>query len=139
MTDQDQDYRPPAGDLTPVPVVLHSVAEGVSLSAPAAPRKYQCVAVPRTLVLTSDEPAQQLLRPDPDLDFAWVFCFTNNVVLSKSKGDAQASGNTAATITRPNGSLIPSGVMVPIETTSELWVSTGTYPTMVSVFPVYKR
>lgn len=128
----------PPVELAPVPVVVHGIAEGVQLGPPAAPQRER-VAVPRTVVLTSDEPVAPLLRPDPDLAFCWVFAFTNAVVLARSKGDGQAAGNVAATITRPNGALIPAGVMVPIDTTSELWLATGTYPTMVSVFPVYRR
>lgn len=125
-------------EIRAVNVHIASVADGVMPGAPKPPREQ--VLVPRTVILTSDEPAKQLALPNPDREFIGIIATTNAVVLSRSKADAQAPGNVAATISAPNGALIPAGVLIWIpETTSEIWASTGTYPTMVTVLEVTRR
>lgn len=120
------------------PVRVHVASADVQLGqAPAAAA--ELVAVPHTVSITSDDPARQLCQPNPGRKFIGIFPFTNAVVLSRSKGDAQAPGNLASSITAPNGAMIPSGVYTWFESTNELWVSTGTYPTLVSVIEVNKR
>lgn len=118
-------------------VSVHVASSDVPLGGPAMGP--DLVVVPHTVSITSDEPARQLCQPNPGRKFIGICAFTNTVVISRSKGDAQAPGNTASSITQPNGAIIPSGVYVWFEATNELWVSTGTYPTLVSVLEVNKR
>lgn len=120
------------------PVHVHVASADVALGAPPAAAA-ELVAVPHTVAVTADEPARQLCQPNPGRKFIGICAFTNAVVISRSKGDAQAAGNVAATITAPNGAMIPSGVYVWFESTNELWVSCGTYPTLVSVIEVNAR
>ena len=120
------------------PVHVHVASADVSLGA-APPASPELVAVPHTVAVTADEPARQLCQPSPGRKFIGICAFTNAVVVSRSKGDAQAAGNLASSITQPNGAMIPSGVYVWFEATNELWVSTGTYPTLVSVIEVNAR
>ncbi len=120
------------------PVKVHVASADVQLGHPPAVTP-DLVAVPHTVALTSDEPARQLCQPSPGRKFIGICAFTNAVVLSRSKGDAQAPGNLTASITAPNGAMLPSGVYVWFEATNELWVSTGTYPTLVSVIEVNAR
>lgn len=120
------------------PVHVHVASSDVQLgAAPAA--SPELVAVPHTVSITSDDPARQLCQPNPGRKFIGICAFTNAVVISRSKGDAQAAGNLASSIVQPNGAMIPSGVYVWFEATNELWVSTGTYPTLVSVIEVNQR
>lgn len=120
------------------PVHVHIASADVAVGQ-APPVAAELVTVPHTVAVTSDETARQLCQPNPGRKFIGICAFTNAVVISRSKGDAQAPGNLAATITAPNGAMIPSGVYVWFESTNELWVSTGTYPTLVSVIEVNAR
>lgn len=129
----------PIENVPSVPVHVASIAAEVQLGTPRDTRQY--VLVPRTVILTSDEPVKQLAPPNPDRCRITIIANTNAIVLSRTKADAQAPGNLAATIAAPNGAYLPSGlpgVDVP-ETTSEIWGSTGTYPTMVTVLEVTRR
>lgn len=121
----------------PVQVHVASMAPGLG---PAPVDARQRVLVPRTELLNSDMPAKQLCLPNPDRVWLGIIANTNAIVLARSKSDAQAPGNTASSITAPNGALIPSGILVWIpDTTSEVWAATGTYPTLVTVLEVTKR
>lgn len=123
--------------MVPVDVHVASMAPGLG---PPKPDTRQRVLVPRTVTLTTDEPAKQLAPPNPDRIYIGIIATTNSVVLSRSKGDAQAAGNVASSITSPNGGLIPAGILIWVpEATSEIWASTGTYPTMVTVLEVTRR
>lgn len=118
-----------------IPIGVHIVS--TDAEAPA-PRQKQYRTILRSVILTADEPAKQLVPPNPNLERLIVTAFTNNVVLSKTKGDAQAAGNVASSITNPNGTLLADGTPYKIgRTTSEIWASTGTYPTIVSVIATY--
>jgi hypothetical protein len=119
-------------------VHVHIASAAVPLGQPPAASP-ELVAVPHTVAVTADEPARQLCQPSPGRKFIGICAFTNAVVISRSKGDAQAPGNLASSVTQPNGAMIPSGVYVWFEATNELWVSTGTYPTLVSVIEVNER
>lgn len=120
------------------PVHVHVASADVALGQ-APPVAAELVVVPHTVAITSDEPARQLCQPNPGRKFIGICAFTNTVVISRSKGDAQAAGNMASSITQPNGAMIPADLYVWFEATNELWVSTGTYPTLVSVLEVNKR
>jgi hypothetical protein len=121
----------------PVQVHVASVADGLG---PVQPDTRQRVLVPRTVILTSDEPAKPLAPPNPDRVFLGIIANSNAVVISRTKGDAQAAGNLESSITNPNGAYIPSGILIWVpEATSEVWASTGNYPTMVSVLEVTRR
>jgi hypothetical protein len=94
-----------------------------------------------TVVLTSDEPAKQVLRPDPNRVIAYVQAGGANVVLTTNRADAQSRQNTGDTgLAQPNGALLPYGNTspTPLETTSEVWAATPTYPAQVSVVAVYE-
>ncbi len=119
-------------------VHVHIASADVPLGQ-APPASPELVAVPHTVAVTSDEPVRQLCQPNPGRKFIGIFPFTNTVVLSRSKADAQYTGNLQSSITQPNGAMIPSGVYTWFESTNELWVSSGTYPTLVSVIEVNAR
>lgn len=120
------------------PVHVHIASADVPLGQ-APPVGDDLVMVPHTVSITSDDVARQLCQPNPKRKFIGVCAFTNAVVLSKTRGDAQAAGNLAATIVAPNGAMIPADLYVWFQATNELWVSTGTYPTLVSVLEVNAR
>lgn len=118
-----------------VPIGVHIVS--TDAQAPA-PRREEYRTILRSVILTADEPAKQLVPPNPNLERLIVTAFTNEIVLSRTKGDAQAAGNLASSITNPNGTLLATGYPYDIgRTTSEMWASTGTYPTIVSVIATY--
>lgn len=118
-------------------VKVHLASSDVPLGQPGA---RSCAVVPRTVVLTEDDPAQLIAPQNPDREFIGICCFANPAVLSLSKGDAQAPGNLADTITAPNGALIPAGQYIWLPgADNPLWASAGTYPTMISVIEVTRR
>lgn len=116
----------------PVPVHVASVADGLG---PAPRRRLRAVSL-YTVVLTADEPAKQVLQPDPNRVIARVQAGGNNVVLARTKGDAQAAANTGdVTLARPNGMLLPyaNATPYPLETTGEVWAAAAAYPAQVAV------
>lgn len=119
-------------------VRVHLTGADVPLVNPRDTRDQ--VLVPRTVTLTADTPADQLCQPNPGRKFLGLIANTNAVVLSRSKSDAQAPGNLAASITAPNGAYLPAGLLVWVpDCQNELWASTGTYPTMITVLEVTRR
>jgi hypothetical protein len=119
------------------PISVHIASSDVGTPAKPARRRYH--VIPRTIVLTTDEPVAQLLRPDPGREYAIIIPRTNDVVLCESKGDAQATSNVSdTTFARPNGGVIPKDVEIRIPLiTSELWAAAATYPTRVTVLACY--
>lgn len=92
-----------------------------------------------TVVLTADEPVKQLLKPDPNRAWAIIQVFDNTIVLTTSKGNAQAAANTGdTTLARPIGAIVPTGVVVPLRQQNEVWAAAATYPTRISVISAYR-
>ncbi len=126
-------------DYAPIRVHIASAAPGM---APGPAARHQLAhLLPRTVVLTADEPVKQLLRPDPHREYAIVIARTNDVVLTETRGDGQAPANTAdATLASPNGGVIPHDVEISLPSiTSELWAAAATYPTRVTVLSCVRR
>lgn len=90
-----------------------------------------------TVLLSADTPAAQVLRPDPNRVIAYVQAGGADVVLCKSKGEAQAN-TSDPTYAAPNGALLPFGntCPTPLDTTGEVWAGGATYPAQVSVIVV---
>lgn len=128
--------------LIPIPVTAHiaSVGPGLSLGS-YGKRECGYHVIPRTVVLTSDEPVKQLLAPNPNREYAIIIARTNDVVLCESKGDGQAASNVSdTTYANPNGSVIPHDIEITFrKITSEMWAAAATYPTRVTVLACVRR
>lgn len=87
-------------DVQAVPTHLASVSPEVAESmAGASSRRRKCKyhLIPRTVLLTSDTPADQLLRPDPNREYAIIIARGNDIVLTERKGDAQTAAGQPVT------------------------------------------
>lgn len=60
-----------------------------------------------TFVLTAADPVQCILEEDPDRVEAYVLALDNDVVIG-TKGQVQATQNTAANVPQPIGAYVPS-------------------------------
>lgn len=120
-------------DETRPAVRVHIGSSDVPLGAPAPARRRRSVTF-RTIVLSSDVPVDQVMQPDPNRVIAYVQAGGADVVLTKSKGDAQANTRDAS-YSAPVGTLLPFGntVPYPLETNDEVWVGSAVYPAQVSV------
>jgi hypothetical protein len=88
MTAQQETYEP-------IPVVIHNPEAIAPRAVPASgePEEVTCA----TLVLTAQDPVQQLLPVDPQRAEAIVLQpGDNDIVIAHSKGEAQAVSNSAA-------------------------------------------
>ena len=95
--------------------------------------------IPYTVVLTADDPVQQLLPRGETREYALVQVLDNDAVITVSKGEGQAPANTGdTTLAAPNGAIIPTGVVVPLRCTNEVWAAAATYPTRISVIAAYQ-
>lgn len=85
-------------------------------------------------VSTAVNAVQQLLPRDYDRIEAKILSTTQPVILAQSKEMAESPGNSAATITQPSGSYLPSGLDRTIRNCDEVWVAaTAATTTLVSV------
>lgn len=128
----------PEGDVfTPIPMHLaNPEALAPYVSQGHARRKALRV---RTLVLTADNPTQDLLPQSEARCEAWLIqCGDNDVVISHSKSQAASASNLVAALPNPSGALIiktfPSPVPVP--TNDRTFVTAQAYPTRVTVVEV---
>lgn len=117
-------------------VPVHVTGMETALHGLFSRKRRQYSVVPRTVKLTSDTPVDQLCRAEQNREHIIIIAQTNAVVLAKNKADAQYSGNTASSITAPNGAYLAAGTVHKFACTSELWVATGTYPTLITVIEV---
>lgn len=132
-------------DLPYAPALVHVTgiddAAAGKIGAGSRRRPRASHVIPRTVVLTADEPVKQLLTPDPHREWVIIIARANTIVLAESKGDGQAAANTGdATAASPNGAAIPPGLQIgPFACTNELWAAGATYPTPVTVLACYTR
>jgi len=115
------------------PVHVHVASSDVPLGQAPAGQRERIVTF-YTLTFDSSRTVHQVLRPDPNRVIAYVQAGGANIVLARTKGDAQA--NTAdATYSQPNGTLLPYGntVPYPLATTSEVWAASAVYPAQLAV------
>lgn len=131
-----EQYSPPAGDLMPVPV---HVVSGALL---AAPKRELHRTEYLTVVLTADDPVQQLLPQSPNRVCAWLQALDNDVVIGKDTSQAGAATNTVASNPRPSGAVIPKANTAPYPLDSNDVVYVGLTTTgsasRVSVTAVYR-
>lgn len=119
------------------PITVHVKSSDVPFTPPKA--RGLLTDLPRTIVLTSAEPSRQLLPAEPGRVYAILQVLDNDAVLCRSKGEAQAGANQTSTLAEATGAVIPTGVVVPLRGEAELWITTGTYPTRISVIACYRR
>ena len=112
-------------------VSVHLASSDVPIGNPAG--RERAVSF-YTLVLTADDPVQQVLRPDPNRVTARVQAGGANVVLTKTKGAGQNATADAAQAT-PHGMLLPytNTAPYPLDTTGEVWAAAASYPAQVAV------
>lgn len=125
-TEQDSD----PGPLFPTPVPVH-VCEPV-VTVPTVPQHVTC----RTVVLTADQPVQQILAQDPLRVRAWLLPkIDNNVVLCHSVSQAQDPNNADPTLANPNGAVVMASLTapVPVAGTQAMWLAGNTFPTHVGL------
>lgn len=124
------------GDVfAPVPMYLTN-PEDLKSGPPAYRRK---ALRTRTLILTTDNPIQDLLPQSEARCEAWLIqCGDNDVIVCHTKSQASAPSNQVATPPNPSGALIVKGIAfpVPITTNDRTWVTAAAFPTRVSVVEV---
>ena len=112
----------------PIPVILHN---------PEALRPAALTGITlATIVLTAQDPVQQLLPLDPLRDSAHVLQGGDqDIVICHSKADAQAASNSTASLPNPTGALILKTFLhpVPLPTTARVLVTAQAFPARVSV------
>jgi hypothetical protein len=109
-------------EATPVRVVNHP-----------EPDKYEVRAAYRSVVLTAANPAQQVAGYDPLRKLIRFSPASNPYVISGSISQASDPNNLVASATAPNGRYVPAnlGTEVLTEGQNDVWVSAGTYPTII--------
>lgn len=90
----------------PVKVHVASADPGVQLGAAKA-SPGTCRAVYQTVVLTANDPVQDILPADPDREVAYVQALDNDIVIASTKGVAGSAVNTVASAPNPDGTLVP--------------------------------
>lgn len=99
-------------EVQPIPVHLTGADPGALPGVPPRRRRRYHV-IPRTVTLTADTPTDQLLRPDPNREWAILIARGNDVVLTENRGDGQAAGNQAdlsyPSVTSGGGQVVPAG------------------------------
>lgn len=96
------------------------------------PANYEVRSAFRSAVLTATNPSIQIAGYDPLRKCIWLSPAVNAYVIAGSIGQAQDPNNLAASIAQPNGRYVPANVPETIvEGQNEVWIATGTYPTVV--------
>lgn len=114
------------------PIRVHIVSSDVPAARPQAKRKRKGITT-RSFVLTAGADAIQPILPQSDSRCeAWITSMTNACLIGKSKGDCAAGGNACSTIPA-------NAVPFPLNTTDELWATSGTLPTTISVIAIYEQ
>lgn len=114
------------------PVQVHITADDTKDHAPG-----RGIAIGKTVVLTATNPSDQLLPQDKGRLYALVQVFDNQAVLCYSEAQVGNSANTTTGLANPDGTLCPTGVVIPIRCSNAIWVTSAAYPTRVSVLAVY--
>jgi hypothetical protein len=131
-------------ELTPIPIHVASVSSDIRLAEVTAAKKCRRKSVYQTILLTANDPVQQILEPSDNRVIAWVQPIDQDVVLTANKGDGQSSRNTGdSTLANPTGALLKkvfdNGSLVPIDDIGEVWVAASVFPCRVTVIAVYER
>lgn len=97
------------------------------------PKRFEVRAAYRSIVLTANNPSAEIAGYDPLRECIEFSPAANAYVISGSVSQANDPNNLAATIVNPNGRYIPANAGFQVTTTgqNDVWVSTGTYPTIV--------
>ena len=95
------------------------------------------VAVGKTVVLTATNSYDQILPQDKGRLYALIQVFDNQAVLCYSEAQADNAANAVSTLPNPDGTLCPTGVVIPVRCSNAVWVTAAAYPTRVSVLAVY--
>lgn len=116
-------------EVKPIPVVL---ADAV-ITSDIIPQHLTCY----TVVLTSDEPMQQILPQDPLRYHAEVCSIDNPVVLCHSLQQAKDDRNVEASLPNPNGFLLNAAggypFPMPVHTIAPVWATAAAYPSRIAV------
>lgn len=113
------------------PMAVHVVKDDTK----GEKRPKECRTSHKTIVLTAANPVQMVVGVDPVRIEVHLEPQTNAVVMASSIGQASDLNNVAAVLAFPNGRIlnplvgeytVPGG-------SNELWLATGTYPTLVGV------
>jgi hypothetical protein len=131
--------------MTPEPVQVHVVADSTkpAATAPATRRR----TVPRTIVLTANDPVQVILPDSDRRRCAYILPIDNPIVLGHSQGEAGAAANTAANTPFPSGAYLPApsattpAVPWVIDDQGPVWagVTTTASNSRITVIAVYRR
>jgi len=99
-------------------------------------KEAQCLTVVNTgteLLQAVEQPAHVLLPEDPDREWAIITALDNAVVICHTVAQANDAANSTNTLAQPTGSVIPINQPYPLTGQNKLWVTTGTFPSRVSV------
>lgn len=126
----------PEGDVyTPIPV---HIANPEALAPGPSPHRRKAIRT-RTLILTADNPVQDLLPQSENRCEAYVLqCGDNDIIIAHSGTQAKAASNQVATPPNPSGALVVKTFLfpVPVPTNDRAWVTSPAFPTRVSVIEV---
>ena len=125
MTEQTTEYPP---------VRVHVVTDTTKGPAPHAGRG---IATGKTVVLTAVNPYDQILPQDKARLYALIQVFDNQAVLCYSEAQADNAANAANNLPTPDGTLVPTGIVLPVKCSNAIWVTSAAFPTRVSVLAVY--
>jgi hypothetical protein len=116
----------------PIPVHI----TGTDVPAPARRKRKRVALAARTYQLTANDPAQPILPQADGRAWAWLYAFTNNIVVASSKADALSAAAASAS---GGASLIPFGVKWDMPTTDQVWAGAAVLPTTITVTAFYEQ
>lgn len=134
----------PPEHMTPVPVELTAAAIASIGQAASGPRRRRSRRVVyRTVVLTADDPTQEILPASSSRVCAYLQALDNDVMLGPDDATVRAKGNTAAAPQlNPSGATLPKANTAPwpIEDSRAVWAGVTTTATnsRVSITAVYE-
>lgn len=82
---------------------------------PEAPARKQRRTVFNTVVLTANEPVQEILPKSENRYCAYVQAIDNDIVLASNLAQGQAKVNTAASVPSPSGAYLPKANTAPLK------------------------
>lgn len=124
--------------LDPPAFNVHVTGSDVPLGGGPPPRQPEFHVTTRTIVLTAAHPVLDLAPADPSRDYMLLQVFGNPAVLCNDLSQAQDPANQVAGLPNPNGSLLGTGLVIPVRATNRLWVAAAVFPTQISVITAHK-
>lgn len=123
------------------PVKVHIVSTEVVPQPAPKPKRKNRRTVFETVVLTANEPVQIILPSSDARVKAYIQPLDNDIVLTSSKAQAQASANTETNVPFPSGTYLPKSntAPYPVEGNDAVYAAATTTATSsrVSIQAVY--